>query len=576
MYFCQDCYQIMCVRKNYVLYITFYFLQVDEIKKIHRGNSHDIPRDAKVVLSLDGMSESKSTSISLDVYSIRFIGCRDIYPIKIIRPIVRNHIDHQEQFASVINSIHAHNLKIHSLVADNPKRSFLKYCMQHSARYGCEYCFGCGVQFHHTNEDKDDEILKKLSQQKRDIINQIENLSENDKDQCDYLRKIVENLNEAEKLNKSKKKHSHIVWPSSTVNGEPRTKIKIIEICDQLESGDLTPSEAKGVKGRSLLLDIDYFDFVLSVPTEYMHLVSLGVVKRLLELCFAVGENRSRITKRPLSPPELFNELMKNIKVPRESSRRARKLDLAVLKAQELRNILLFYFPLVTQCLDNHEKEIKVWQMLAFMVRACVLPEEEYANVNKNHIQYCQKHFYQCYEQLYGSKNCTYSIHIVSCHLPEMRAFGPLTETSAFGFESFYAELRRSFVPGTISGVKQMFQNVLLRRLLSDHVCEETIVYKEKDTPSESNSLIYVYENNTHIIYKIKEIDNDNLICNQMGNFEVQLQCTQMLNWSSVGVYRKGGVSSVDVTVNKNRVAGKVIKVDKYLITCPNSILREK
>ena len=505
------------------------------------------------------------------------MDCRDIFPIKIIRPIAKNQVDLHEQLASILNSVAANDLRVHSFVADNPKRSFLRNSMQHSAKFACEYCFQCGVQSNQNNEDKSSDVFKKLAEQKKNLLQQIQNIGDNDKHQSDCLIKILENLNEAEKLSKTNKKHSHIVWPSSTSNGEPRTKEKIIEICEQLESGEITISDAKGVKGRSLLLDLDYFNFVLSIPTEHMHLMSLGVVKRLLELCFTVGENRTRITKRPLSSPELFNELMKLIKVPREFPRRARKLDLAVLKAQELRNILIFYFLLITQCLGNNEKEIKLWEMLAFMVRACILPQEEYENVNENEIKYCQKHFYQLYEQLYGIKNCTYSVHVSSSHILQMRSSGPLTETSAFCFESFYAELRRAFVPGTVSVVKQMFQSVLLKRQLSHHVCEEKITLKEKDTPMECNSLIYVYENNSHVIYKIKSIENDYLICNQLGNFAIDLPCTQMLNWSSVGVYRKGGLSSgINVHVNKNRVAGKVIKVDKYLVTCPLNILREK
>ena len=504
------------------------------------------------------------------------MACRDIFPIKIIRPLVKNQVDHQEQLSKILNAVTENGLKIHTFVADNPKRSFLKYCMQHSAKFACEYCFECGVQCNQKPDDINSEVINKISDQRRDIMQQIESLGENDQNQSDSLKKILEHLNEAEKLSKGSKKNSHIVWPSSTFSGEPRTKEKILEICEQLETGEISTSEAKGVKGRSLLLDLDYFNFVLSVPAEYMHLMSLGTVKRLLELCFSVGENRTRITKRPLSSPELFNELMKLIKVPREFPRRARKLDLAVLKAQELRNIIIFYFLLITQCLGKHEKEIKLWEMLAFMVRACILPQEEYENVNVNEIKYCQKKFYQNYEQLYGKKNCTYSVHVSSSHLLDMRSSGPLTETSAFCFESFYGELRRAFVPGTVSVVKQMFESVLLKRTLSNHVCQDKIFLKEKDTPLECNSLIYVFENNTHVIYKIKSIDNDNLTCNQMGNFEIDLPCTRMLNWSSVGVYRKGGLSCLDVNVRREKVAGKVIKVDKYLVTCPLNILREK
>ena len=144
--------------------------------------------------------------------------------------------------------------------------------------------------------------------------------------------------------------------------------------------------------------------------------------------------------------------------------------------------------------------------MLAFMVRACILPEEEFQAVNVNSIKYCQKHFYITYQQLFGERNCTYSIHVISSHIFQMRAKGPLTEVSAYKFESFYGELRNSFQPGTVSVVKQMFQSVLLKRMLSKHVCYESIYYSEKDTALECNNLIYVFESNTHVIYKIKSI----------------------------------------------------------------------
>ena len=361
------------------------------------------------------------------------------------------------------------------------------------------------------------------------------------------------------------------------MNGELRTKEKVIEIVEKIESGDaMSASEKKRIKGRSLMLSLDYFDYVHSIQTEYMHLVSLGVVKRLLELTFSVGETRYRNTKRPLTLPHEFNELIKNTKFFKEFSRRARKLDLSVMKAQELRNVLLFFFPFITQCLVGHDKEIKLWEMLAFMVRACVLPEEEFEAVNVNSIKYCQRPIYHMYQQLFGERNCTYSVHVLFSHILQMRTQGPLTETSAYRFESFYAELRNSFQPGTVSGIKQMMQTVLLKRILSKHICCENIYLKVKDTPLESNSLIYVYESNVHVIYKIKSIEEDNLICNQLGNHEAEFPNSSMLNWSTVGVYRKGGLSSIDVTVPRKNVAGKVLKVGKNLITCSSNILREK
>ena len=408
---------------------------------------------------------------------------------------------------------------------------------------------------------------------------QISDLDEvEDSIQIESLKSIVKDLDEAEKMGKKQRVSSHIVWPANTMNGEPRTKEKTLEIVEKIESGqEMSASEKKGIKGRSLLLDLDYFDYVLSIPTEYMHLLSFGVVKRLLELCFSVGESRPRITKRPLTPPHEFNELIKNTKMFKECSRRGRKLDLSVMKAQELRNVVIFFFPFITQCLHGNDKEIKLWEMLAFMVRACILPEEEFESVNVNSIKYCQKSFYIIFQQLFGEQNCTYSIHVLASHLLQIRSQGPLTETSAFIFESFYGKLRNAFRPGTMSVVKQMMQTIMLKRILAKHVCSESIFLRVKETAMECNSLIYVYESQQHVIYKIKEIQEKNhLICNRLGNHEIVLENTHMLNWSSVGVYKKGGLSSIDIIVPRKNVAGKVMKVGKYLITCPVNILREK
>ena len=488
-------------------------------------------------------------------------------------------MDNDKEFSSVLGAVIASQLILLALIADNPKRSFLRKSMQHSGRHSCEYCFESGMLFSTKSGEDIQSFLKNIEQQKKELRQKIDNLgATNDTVQIETFESIIKHMNEAEKMAKKRKKCSHIVWPANTFDGEKRTKEKILSIVEQIETNPEMPkNEKKGIKGRSLLLDLDYFDYVISIPTEYMHLVPLGVVKRLIEVTFTVGENRTRNTKLPLASPLIFNECMKNIKVFKECSRRARKLDLAVMKAQELRNVLILFFPVVTKCLEGKDKEIKVWEMLAFMIRACVLRENEFENVNQNEIKYCMNFFYLNYQQLYGYQNCTYSIHVMSSHLLLMRSLGPLTETSAFRFENFYAELRKSFQPGTNSVVKQMIQNVLLKRILSKHVCEETIFYREKDTPLESNSIIYVYEDDKHVVYKIKSIQNNDIfICNQIGNHELTLPHTQMLNWSSVGVYRKGGTCSVDVNVSRKNIAGKVIVVEKYLITCPNNILREK
>ena len=564
--------------KNSILIFLLIF-QIEEIIRIHGCNSpgHFQRQQKCVQLSLDGVAETKSTTITLEVFSIKFEGCRDVYPIKIVRPISKDAVDNKEQFNTVLNSVLLADLILSTVVGDNPKRAFLRNSFQHSGKFGCEYCFESGVPFSQTTTE--DPFLINIKEQINSLNAEIDAIKETgDQVQVESLKKLMKNLIEAENIGKKNRQSSHIVWPANTFNGELRTKEKVLEIVQKIESGEiLTAQERKGIKGRSPLLDIDYFDYVISVPTEYMHSGCLGLVKRLLELSFSVGEKRIRNTKRPLSSPNLFNDLVQFVKFTREFSRRIRKLDLSVMKAQELRNVLIFLFPIVTQCLDGDEKEIKLWEMLAFIVRACIIPENEFEAVNVNEIKYCQKKFYSLYQQLFGYRNCTYSVHVVISHLLMMRAQGPLTQTSAFVFEAFYAELRNSFQPGTASVLKQMMTTVMLKRMLTWHVCEEKIYLKEKDSAMECNSLIYVYESDKHVIYKIVKIEgNETLICNKIGNHDVDFPYTNMLNWSAVGVYRKGAQSCLNVIVSRQQMAGKVIKVGNYLITCPVNILREK
>ena len=85
---------------------------------------------------------------------------------------------------------------------------------------------------------------------------------------------------ETEKELKYMKTQSQICWPKITMNGTLQTRSKIEKKCPLTEETPLALpfDEAKGIKGRSLLLHYPGFDFVTSIPTEYMHSVCIGLV----------------------------------------------------------------------------------------------------------------------------------------------------------------------------------------------------------------------------------------------------------------------------------------------------------
>lgn len=159
------------------------------------------------MLSLDGVSESKSSTVSLDVYSIKFKGCKDIYPIKIIRPLNKAYIDEIKQLSSVISALIASQLIIQALIADNPKRAFIRNSLQHSGRHSCEYCFESGMLFTGTSGEEIVSFLKNIEEQKKELNQQIELLEEtNDIMQIETLKNIIGHLSDAASMAKKKKK----------------------------------------------------------------------------------------------------------------------------------------------------------------------------------------------------------------------------------------------------------------------------------------------------------------------------------------------------------------------------------
>ena len=530
-----------------------------------------------VQISCDGLSECRSNTNSMDVYSYRFKNCNMVYPHTITRPLNKYKLDSKNYFKFFLQDLLQNECFISLFVGDNPKRAFVRYALCHSALYACEYCFAKGTSFKKCDHDQEQKILH-LNHQLDTIEKTIGEMQNNNEDVSAILcikEIVVKNLKDL------KKTKSHVVWPVSTMDAEPRTKFEIENILDKINKSDnLTKDDVKGIYGRSPLLDIPYFDIVQDVPTEHLHTSCLGVTKRLIELTFNVGTNRQRITRRKLSSPAKFNKLMSTVKMFKEFSRRARALDFCVMKGQEFRNIALFFFLIVIECIEEKEQERKLWLLFAYMIRSCSIPQEEYLEVNQDHIHSSCRQFYMLYQKLFGEMNCSYNLHSLCSHLPNMRAHGPLSTSSAFGFENFYGEIRHSFVPGTTSPLKQILQKILLKRQLNHHQCAPIIRYSNYTTPMESNNLVYVYnELNQYEIYKINEIHEKMLSCELVEKCHAKFVETPNLKWDKVGVFRvKKDISGIPKkkTIEATKVGGKVIKVLDYLVTCPINVLEEK
>ena len=161
-------------------------------------------------------------------------------------------------------------------------------------------------------------------------------------------------------------------------------------------------------------------------------------------------------------------------------------------------------------------------------------------------------------------------------HLVEIRAHGPLTLTSAFAFESFYGEMRKCYVPETNSPLKQIMQKVLLKRILSHHTCQNSLFLSDYETSRENNSLVYMYKHSTYHLYQIIQVEEKTLECKIIEKEDCVFKEMKDINWSSVGVFKRGETSSSTVILDKKYVSGKLIAIQNLLITCPQNVLCEK
>lgn len=108
---------------------------------------------------------------------------------------------------------------------------------------------------------------------------------------------------------------------------------------------------------------------------------------------------------------------------------------------------------------------------------------------------------------------------------------------------------------------------------------QKKFVYKPKPLKEnkENNHSIYTLTENGHNFFSIVSYNNDNTYtCYKQGKFNASFNDVGQKNWAQVGVYKLGPLCNIPVIVKQEDIAGKVIRVNNYLITCPNDVLIEQ
>lgn len=243
-------------------------------------------------------------------------------------------------------------------------------------------------------------------------------------------------------------------------------------------------------RGMSPLLQLN-LGLVSQVPLDYMHLVCLGVMKRLL-MFWIKGNKSHRFSEEALKN---INKTITDYKhcAITEFARKPRNLDdLDHWKATEYRQFLMYYGPIVIQ--PYLEKQLYV-HFLSFHIAIRILASPKLCIEFNDYAHKLLFYFVEMVEHLYGKEYVNHNVHNLIHLAADVKKHGSLDNFSCFKFENYMSEIKKMIKPSkhpltqfvnrvteklsVITHVKQMdfqlFQEVGFDKIDD----EEVVVYKQ-------------------------------------------------------------------------------------------------
>ena len=200
-----------------------------------------------------------------------------------------------------------------------------------------------------------------------------------------------------------------------------------------------------------MVLNAKSFSFVLALsplaniiglnnqfPPEYMHLICLGIVKKLFKFYFSKIKD---VVVPCCLTSHLKNQLNIDIiafrkYVPKEFVRRLRTLnELPHYKATEFRNWLLYYGPVL---LKGYLPKEYMDHFLHFIIYGYISQRGD-----SNVLRECVTQFVTKMPILFGRQSMTYNLHAF-LHLPTFyERYGSIETFSSFPFENYLSHIKR-------------------------------------------------------------------------------------------------------------------------------------
>uniref|UniRef100_A0A8D8X8P8 Transposase domain-containing protein n=1 Tax=Cacopsylla melanoneura TaxID=428564 RepID=A0A8D8X8P8_9HEMI len=185
----------------------------------------------------------------------------------------------------------------------------------------------------------------------------------------------------------------------------------------------------------SPLRNLDDFNFIKHVPHDYMHLICLGLVKKIISLWFR-GNLKYRINTAKATEISSQLELIAKY-TPSEFARKPRSIaSYKFWKATEFRQFLLFTGYAVLQNVID-PSVFENFKSLMICIKLFCNHEECYEDANE-----MAKYFVKTFSVIYGVHKMSHNVHGLLHLKDDVVEHGSLDNFSAFKFENFLYSLK--------------------------------------------------------------------------------------------------------------------------------------
>ncbi|CAG9817178.1 unnamed protein product [Phaedon cochleariae] len=222
--------------------------------------------------------------------------------------------------------------------------------------------------------------------------------------------------------------------------------------------------------GTPMIEEIPNFNMIDGFPLDYMHLICLGVVKKLLVTLWCCGKPSTKISFSSITV--ISNNLEKLKKhIPLEFNRKPRSLnEVRRWKATEFRQFLFYTGPLVLRGIlagDRYQN------FLVLHVAATILANSKHFDK----IDYASslfEYFVETFNILYGTENISHNVHNLLHITTDVTNHGPLDDFSAFKFENFLQSILKS-----IRKSEKPLQQIIKRQSERNHQSTNSSIMKK-------------------------------------------------------------------------------------------------